>query len=419
MPIKGLTDRGMMFPEIGQIRKGDKKDDTKNAPGRDLPYFRVEFDEKEAEAASKFSQVYGDKPTDIAIVLPFNEVEKCWDAWLEAYRKGRMVARADGERYLYKVNDAGEVEVLNGEPLMLYSPSDVLGTWKDGKGKVNEIKCKPVGRLKVVIPELQRLAFLTLHTTSYHDVKNIQAQLEAIAAINGGRLAGIPLVLRRRPKKISTPKPDGTSARYTKYMISIEADPDFVKRMLVELKTAALPGNGLALLPEPEHKQLPAIEKPESDYQEADFEDEIEEGDFEEEEPEPEPQPAQHIQAPKKVERPMAPEKLREMLQKKAASYGECTVNQKQVGLLASMIEVCFAGVDNPDKIRHSVVRYLAGTDSLKEVQAPMVKAMLDFLKPVQDSGGAYAPDEMAVKEIKSVWTAALKEAGQESLPLE
>lgn len=288
MPIKGLTDRGMMFPEIGQIRKGDKKDDTKNAPGRDLPYFRVEFDEKEAEAASKFSQVYGDKPTDIAIVLPFNEVEKCWDAWLEAYRKGRMVARADGERYLYKVNDAGEVEVLNGEPLMLYSPSDVLGTWKDGKGKVNEIKCKPVGRLKVVIPELQRLAFLTLHTTSYHDVKNIQAQLEAIAAINGGRLAGIPLVLRRRPKKISTPKPDGTSARYTKYMISIEADPEFVKRMLVELKTAALPGNGLALLPEPEHKQHPVAELTEADYQEAEFDDDVEDGEFEEE-PEAEP----------------------------------------------------------------------------------------------------------------------------------
>lgn len=136
-------------------------------------------------------------------------------------------------------------------------------------------------------------------------------------------------------------------------------------------------------------------------------------------EPEPDPEPVKPVSAPKKVERPMAPEKLREMLQKKAASYGECTVNQKQIGLLASMIEVCFAGVDNPDKIRHSVVRYLAGTDSLKDVQPAMVKAMLDFLKPVQDSGGAYAPDEMAVKEIKSVWTAALQEAGQESLPLE
>ena len=136
-------------------------------------------------------------------------------------------------------------------------------------------------------------------------------------------------------------------------------------------------------------------------------------------ETEPEPQPVQLQPSPKKVERPMAPEKLREMLQKKASAYGECVVSQKQIGLLASMIEVCFIGMDHADKVRHSVVRYLAGKDSLKDVQPAMVKAMLDFLKPIQDSGGAYSPDEMAVKEIKSVWTAALQEAGQESLPLD
>ena len=42
MPIVGLTDRGMAFPQIGDIRKGEPKGE--NQPGKDLRWFRVEFD---------------------------------------------------------------------------------------------------------------------------------------------------------------------------------------------------------------------------------------------------------------------------------------------------------------------------------------------------------------------------------------
>ena len=99
MPIKGLTDRGLAFPQIGVIRKGAPK--GQNAPGRDLQFFRVEFDENEAAAAETFKQVYGDKPTQIKVVFPFNEVERVWDAWLEAYVASRLLARSDGERLIY------------------------------------------------------------------------------------------------------------------------------------------------------------------------------------------------------------------------------------------------------------------------------------------------------------------------------
>lgn len=258
MPIKGLTNRQLAFPEIGSIRKGAAKEEGKNMPGRDLTYFRVEFDEREVEAAAKFKAAYAEKPTEINIVLPFNDIPAMWDAWYEAYVAGRMIARSDGEFFTYLVDHkTGEQLVKNGQPITPHR--DIVGEYTTQRGKVEKIQMKPTGRLKVIIPELQRLAYLTVHTTSIYDIANISSQLEAIAHINGGRIAGVPLVLRRRPKKISTPTATGR-ARLTKWMLSIEADPEYVKAKLVEIKHLALPGNGLALLPEPEDEGEPEIE---------------------------------------------------------------------------------------------------------------------------------------------------------------
>lgn len=241
MPIKGLTDRGLAFPEIGQIRKGGKK--GKNMPGKDLTYFRVEFGETEQKAQEKFSAAYGAEPKAIRIILPFNEIERMWDAWLEAYTAGRMVARSDGEFIVYAVDSkTGKIAVKNGIDLSTGQPrvhpeDNVAGF----DYKNNPVLFKHTGRLKVIVPELERAAYLILMTTSKHDIMNISAQLEAFQTLNGGQLAGIPFILRRSPKMISVPKDDGQSVRMKKWMISIEADPSWVKARLAALRQSALP----------------------------------------------------------------------------------------------------------------------------------------------------------------------------------
>lgn len=256
MAIKGLTDRGLSFPEIGQIRKGAKKDPTKNKPGADLTYFRVEFDEREQKAADDFRSIYGEHPQAIRIILPFDEIERMWDAWYEGYTAGRMVARSDGEVYTYlldtktnKLLVKNGIDIASGHPRPFIEGQPV-GYYTDKNNKEQPIYCKPSGRLKVIIPELARAVYLTVLTTSIHDIVNISDQLRAFQTINGGRLAGIPLVLRRRPKSISTPNADGTRARRVKWLLSIEADPEWVKARLTATKQAALPGNGFALLSE-------------------------------------------------------------------------------------------------------------------------------------------------------------------------
>ncbi len=248
MSIKGLTDRPAQFPEIGQIRKGAPKEPNK--PGADLQYFRAEFDEREIKSAQVFRAAYRDQPAELNILLPFNEIDRQWEAWKEAYVAGAMIHRCDGQRIMYQIDyRTGQRMILNGEPERgcNYSRENPIIA---GKAPVY---CRPVGRLKVIIPELERLAYLTVHTTSVHDILNISRQLEALQATNRGRLAGIPLKLRRRPVEISTPGPEGKRVRRIKWLLSIEADPEWVRQMLTEMKRLALPGNGLPLgLPDPE-----------------------------------------------------------------------------------------------------------------------------------------------------------------------
>jgi hypothetical protein len=239
MAIKGLSDRGLAFPEIGSIRKGAKKE--ANKPGADLTYFRVEFDEMEKKAAADFKAAYKDQPKAIRIILPFNEIERMWDPWLEAYTAGRLVARSDGEFIRYQLDDHGEVIVhggkdQNGNPVP-HPTNNIAG--HDYKG--NAVKFKPTGRLKVIVPELKRAAYLTVMTTSTHDIGNISDQLAAFKELNNGQLAGIPFILRRRPKAISTPSDNGQRVRRVKWLISIEVDPDWASAKFGQLSALALP----------------------------------------------------------------------------------------------------------------------------------------------------------------------------------
>ena len=231
MPIKGLTDQLPSFPQIGCIRKGAPK--GKNRPGQDLTYFRVTFDEQEQETAERFRAIYGQEPREINIHLPFDDIDRVWAAWREAYRAGALIHRCDGEFVEYAINTrTGEVLVRGGIHLE-------TGERVPCSGKVD---CRPHGRLRVIIPDLRRLAYLMVLTGSLHDIVNISAQLEALRDLSGGRLRGLPLVLRRRPKRISTPSgPNGKRARREKWLLSIEADPRWVEAKLEQLEGASFP----------------------------------------------------------------------------------------------------------------------------------------------------------------------------------
>jgi len=219
MPIKGLTNQAPQFPMIGELRKGAPKPEQGNAPGKDLTYFRFTSDVPEALEA--FEAAYDGEPRLINAFLPFRYVDENWEAWQEAWVAGGLKHRCDGE-YVVRIQD-DDGAYTDPEP----------GTVKCPGG------CKPSGRLKVIIPELRRLAYVLVLTTSKWDIHNLDSQLRALYEIKQD-LRGIPLQLRRRPQKKSMPQ-GKKRVRREMWLLSIEAAPTYVELQLAAQEAAALP----------------------------------------------------------------------------------------------------------------------------------------------------------------------------------
>ncbi len=226
MPIVGLTDRGAMFPQIGILRKGDVKKDEKK-PGADLTYFR--FDSDDQDAVMAFNAAYGAEPRSIRVFLPFQTTNENFEAWREEWVSGGLKHRCDGQ---------------------------ICVRWQTPQGTYSTVAkpcpggCKQVGRLRVIVPELRRMAYVTVLTTSIHDIIEIDSNLLALETSRGD-LRGIPLLVKRVPREISTPGADGKRVRREKWLISIEAQPQWVDMQLTAMQRAALgPAGGNLALPE-------------------------------------------------------------------------------------------------------------------------------------------------------------------------
>jgi hypothetical protein len=212
--IKSLQ-RDAMFPEIGQIRKGDVKPNDRQ-PGKDLDHFR--FTSPDAEVIEKFKKAFGEKPRSLAVRLPFRATEENFEAWMEEYTAGAIQHRCDGETCVgWRTSQ---------------------GTWST-EPKPCPGKCKASGRLKVFIPDLGRMAFVTVLTTSKLDIINLGSSLKAIESINGA-VSGIPLILSRVEREISTPGEGGKRARRKKWLLQIEASPEWASLQFGAMRDAAL-----------------------------------------------------------------------------------------------------------------------------------------------------------------------------------
>ncbi len=233
MPIKRLV-QAAAFPKIGTLRKGAPK--SGNRPGSDLQYFR--FDTDDAEAAQDFAAAYGSEPAAINCYLPNPTPDQNFEAWQEEYVAGGLRHRCDGEMMTIHLLQDGT-----------YSTEPKPCPYHAGTAKrtAKEPGCKPVGRLSVIIPELKRFAYVTVGTTSINDIMELSANLNAVYAMRGS-LQGVPFVLTRRPKSISTPTDSGGRRRFEKWLLFIEPDPAWVRVQLDGMRQQALLPTGAKLL---------------------------------------------------------------------------------------------------------------------------------------------------------------------------
>lgn len=233
--IKGLTDRDPSFPQIGVLRKGgpsetkvSKKDGKEyQSYGKDLEGFR--FDSSDEDACRVFAEAYGPEPRRVNVYLPYETTDENFETCQEAWNASALLHRCNGETCLrYLSNKDGRYY------------SDPIPCPDIGKPRTDRNRCKPVGRLKVIIPELRRMVYVVAETHSTHDIINLHQQITALEMLRGS-LRGIPMILSRYPREISTPRDDGKRARVTKWLLSIEAAPSWVELQLTAMERQALP----------------------------------------------------------------------------------------------------------------------------------------------------------------------------------
>lgn len=239
--IIGLTDRGPALTRIGILRKGAPKQG--NRPGADLKHFR--FTSEFPEVAAAFEQAYGKEPTRINVFLLYDEVEDNFSASREYWVAGGLKHRCNG------VNMSVWQE--NGQYYTGSKPCP------DRDKPERQRNCKPVGRLSVLIPELERIATVTVLTTSKHDIMSLSESLEGAKWVQRGQLRGIPFILTRREREISTPTDDGKRARRKKSLLVIEPAHHYAVAQLRAMDVTPLllpPGNNGAEDHDEEEEQL-------------------------------------------------------------------------------------------------------------------------------------------------------------------
>lgn len=250
MPIKNLqSNRQAQFPVIGKLRKGAPQEERngKTIVGKDLGHFR--FDSDDTSAVQAFTVAYGNEPKALKVLLPFATVEQNFQAWMEEYTSGGLKRRCDGESQNFHRDERG-----NG--VATPTPCE--------KACGRACLCKQVGRLYVIVPELARLAYVVVETHSIYDIIQLTENLQAAFALRGN-LAGVPFILSRREREISTPgKEQGKRFRTKKSLLFIEPDPEWVQRKLIAMRAEAF-----AMLPEVSGAHVPTVQTPETgvDYE--------------------------------------------------------------------------------------------------------------------------------------------------------
>lgn len=289
MPIQNLTNVPKSFLKLGQIRKGDKVQ-GKRADGStyerpvDLDYFRVTFlrnirvglvQLNIGEVIEKrFREVYGDKPTALNVRFADTDINSVWDANFECYKQGGLVAKAGStaERGLYWIfyRHPETMETLisderarTAEGLILQDrPPDLTESiYKNKKG--DPFFLEPVGRLKVVIPELAELAvgYFEFRPESPRDIRNISAELgafDAVAKQYNKTIAGVPFILRRREEDV-TKRVEGKLIADKSWVVHLDVSGEWGARALNVIERLALPE-----IIEGEATEIPTLENAES-----------------------------------------------------------------------------------------------------------------------------------------------------------
>lgn len=268
MPIKGLIDISETsirqgLPEIGRAYKGDPKES--NRPGKDLDYFRFEFNPQFAEFKEQFVAMYSDEdgvfePDAFERVhVAAETAAEAFDYWWEEWNSTQtLLHKCDGEQQVRWFDDATKM-YANGTKACAKLPDNTQ----------HECQCQRVGRLALILPEFTAVTgvfgYFLFQTHSINDIITIYQTLdmaEKLARKSNRSLMSVPFTFGRVSQKISAPhsaknkqgeyERTGKRMVVSKSLFFLHTDPDFTRQVLLPalVNAPALPA------PKPEENKV-------------------------------------------------------------------------------------------------------------------------------------------------------------------
>ena len=245
MPIEGVTTQRRL-PRKGKIRLGVKKT---NQNGREYPvavdYFVV---------PPEVQEVYGDRPTELDIILPVDSEELVASTYYKAYSASRgLTCKGDGFT-ANRLIDASKKSAEPGTGVITgpiagrdaSSTEMALGIICPGRDcpYYGNSQCREVMNLQFLMPRVRGLGVWQLDTSSYHSIVNIYSGMELIRAIYGSA-AMIPLKLSLEPMEVS---PEGF--KKTVHVLHLRSDSTLAE-IAEQRRQPLVPG----LIPAPDEER--------------------------------------------------------------------------------------------------------------------------------------------------------------------
>lgn len=259
--IKGFAPQ---LKEIGKIKIG-KKGALKDSVGGKQFRQPVKFDHFEITNILKddktddflpdpIMRVLGDKPTELDILLLYNDVSLNFRTRYNAYAGGKCVCVGDGET---ATTIEGETRVCNPDACEIFQKK----------------KCKVNGILSCILMKSPRLGGVyKFRTTSFHTVRSILSSLMFLSTITGGVLSMLPLKLMLSPMKV---QPKDTQITQTIYVANVEFAGTAQELLQTMFEVQKYQGALRAQILELEQTARLALNAPESDEESREVQDEF------------------------------------------------------------------------------------------------------------------------------------------------
>jgi hypothetical protein len=193
------------LPRLGKIRLGVK---ATNAAGKEYPKDVDYF-----VCPPEVQAVYGEKPKVLDLVyLPCEDRNIFFPQSLKWYRGARLYCRGDGQTAM-RINDQ------TGGMYSLSCPCEHLQD-REVDGKIVKAECAPRASLMFLLPKVSMGGVYQLDTGSSAAMIGLNSSIDYLQNFLIGRIAFVPLRLKRVPTKMQTPGPEGKTV--TKSIVTLE-----------------------------------------------------------------------------------------------------------------------------------------------------------------------------------------------------